>query len=34
MKIRFYLIAVPLMAMSDGREKWVEASAADSSGLA
>ncbi len=34
MKSRFYLIAVPLMAMSDGREKSVEASSSGFPGFA
>jgi hypothetical protein len=34
MKIRVYLITDRLMAMSDRREGWVEAAAADFPGLA
>jgi hypothetical protein len=34
MKSRFYRVAVPLMAMSDGRERWVEASYSGFAGLA
>jgi hypothetical protein len=34
MKSRFYLIAVPLMAMCDGRETSVEASSSGFAGFA